>query len=107
MGSLKSALAGFSSNQRHALGVMTIIALGFGAYFLRNYLELIALAGVLAYLFTPLYRRFGRKMGSGGAATLTLLSAIAIVIVPLGGILAVAGVQIAQMVNRADRKSVV
>ncbi len=99
LGSLKSALAGFSSNQRHALSVMTIIALGFGAYFLRNYLELIALAGVLAYLFTPLYRRFGRKMGSGGAATLTLLSAIAIVIVPLGGILAVAGVQIAQMVS--------
>lgn len=96
---LQSALATFSTNQRRALAVMTIIALLFGAYFLYAYLELIALAGVLAYLFTPLYRRFGRKMGSGASATLTLLCAIAIVIIPLGGVLAVAGVQIAQMVS--------
>ncbi len=98
-GKLQSTLAGFSLNQRRALGVMTVVALAFGAYFLRDYLMLIALAGVLAYLFNPLYRRFGRKMGSGGAATLTLLSALAIVVIPLAGVLAVAGVQIAQMVS--------
>lgn len=98
-GKLRAALTGFSDNQRRALAVMTIIALGFGAYFLRGYLELIALAGVLAYLFNPLYKRFGRKLGSGAASTLTLLSAIAMVIIPVGGILAMAAAQIAQMVE--------
>lgn len=98
-GSLQGTLASFSMNQRRALGVMTVIALGFAVYFLRSYLMLIALAAVLAFLFTPLYRRFGRKVSSGASAAFTLLSAIAIVIIPLGGILAIAGVQIAQMVS--------
>ena len=99
MGKLRSALAGFTPGQKRALAVMTIIAVGFGAYFLRGYLELIALAGVLAYLFNPLYKRMARKMSSGLASTLTLLSAIAIVIIPLAGILTLAIAQIAQMVS--------
>lgn len=98
-GKLRSAIAAFSPSQKRALGVMTFIALGFGAYFLRGYLELIALAGVLAYLFGPLYRRFGRKRSSGVAATLTLLCAIAIVIIPLSVIFALSGVQIAHMIS--------
>lgn len=99
MGKLQETLSGFSTNQKRALAVMTVIALGFGAYFLRNYLELIALAGVLAYLFNPLHKRFSKKVSSGAAAILTLLSAIAIVIIPLSAILALAGAQIAQMVE--------
>ena len=48
---LKSALDQFDQNQKRALSVMTVIALAFGAYFLREYLQLIAIAGVLVYLF--------------------------------------------------------
>lgn len=96
---IRSKLTTFSPNQKKSLAVMTIIALAFGAYFLRSYLLLIALAGVLAYLFNPLYKRFNRKLSSGASATLTLLSAIAIVIIPLSAIVALAGVQIAQMVE--------
>lgn len=98
-GMVRSALGSFTTNQKRALAVMTVISVAFGAYFLRGYLELIALAAVLAYLFTPLYRRFNRKRGTGFSAAMTFLCAVAIVIIPLGGILALAGVQIAQMIN--------
>jgi len=62
-------LAEFSPKERTALAVMTVIALLFGAYFLRRYLVLMGLAAVLAYLFVPLYRRLARRMSSGLAST--------------------------------------
>nr|WP_050947139.1 AI-2E family transporter [Gordonia araii] len=78
---------------------MTAIALLFGAYFLRHYLVLIGFAAVLAYLFSPIYRRLAKRMSSGAASALTLISAIAIVAIPLGAVITLAGVQIAQMVD--------
>lgn len=78
---------------------MTIVALAFGAYFLRQYLMLIAMAAVLAYLFHPLYVRFERKWNAGVASALTILTALVIVIAPLSGILTMAGLQIKQMVD--------
>ena len=96
---LKSALGQFSQNQKRALSVMTVIALAFGAYFLRDYLQLIAIAGVLVYLFRPLYVRFERRWNSGVASALTVLSALAVVIVPLGVILTMAGIQIKEMID--------
>ena len=96
---LKSALDQFSQNQKRALSVMTVIALAFGAYFLREYLQLIAIAGVLVYLFNPLYVRFERRWSAGAASVLTILSALAVVIVPLGGILTMAGIQIKEMID--------
>lgn len=98
-GEQKSAIGTFTQSQKRTLAVVTVIALGFGAYFLRGYLELIALAGVLAYLFHPLYVRLERKLNSAAASTLTLLSVILIVIVPLGGILTMAGIQIKEMID--------
>ncbi|MFT3899514.1 MAG: AI-2E family transporter [Gordonia sp. (in: high G+C Gram-positive bacteria)] len=92
-------LAEFSPNERRALGIMTVIALVFGAYFLRQYLVLIGVAAVLAYLFLPIYNRLATRLSSGLSAFLTLLSAVAIVGIPLGAIAALAGVQIAQMVD--------
>ena len=56
----------------------------FGAYFLRGYFILIVVAAVAAYLFTPLFNRLNKRFGTGLSATLTLLAAIAAVIVPLG-----------------------
>ncbi|MCV7081293.1 AI-2E family transporter, partial [Mycolicibacterium insubricum] len=41
------------------------IALGFGAYFLRNYLELLAIGAVLAYLFNPAYQRLRARTNAG------------------------------------------
>ena len=89
----------FTLNQKRTVAIFTIIALLFGAYFLRNYFVLIVVAAVGAYLFTPLFNRFNRRMSSGLAATCTLLSALVIVIVPIGLLVVLAVVQISRMVD--------
>ncbi|MGV0793328.1 AI-2E family transporter [Mycolicibacterium sp. XJ1819] len=90
----------FTDTQKRALAVATVIAIGFGAYFLRNYFVLIVVAAVVAYLFTPLYRWFNKRMNTGLSATLTILAAFAAVIVPLGLFVLLAVVQITTMVER-------
>ena len=99
----KSSLAEFTPRETRALGVLTVIALIGGAYFLKDYLELIAMAAVLAYLFLPLYRRFTRKFNAGISSALTVLSAIAIVVIPLSVIFTMAGVQINEMVKEVSK----
>lgn len=89
----------FSPTQKRALAVATAGALLFGAYFLRGYFVLIVVAEVGAYLFTPLFQRLQRRFSTGLSATLTLLAALAMVIVPVGAIIALAIVQITRMVG--------
>src|SRR5271167_1571501 len=89
----------FTLTQKRALAVVTIVSLLFAAYFLRNYFVLIVVAAVGAYLFTPLFNWFGRRLGSGLAATCTLLSALLVVIVPVGLLVLLAIVQITRMVT--------
>ncbi|RDH78201.1 AI-2E family transporter [Mycolicibacterium moriokaense] len=89
----------FTLTQKRALAVATVVAILFGAYFLRSYFILIVVAAVVAYLFTPLYNRLNKRMGSGLSATLTLLAAFASVIVPVGLISLIAVVQITEMVR--------
>jgi predicted PurR-regulated permease PerM len=89
----------FTLTQKRALTVLTVVALAFGAYFLRRYLLLIAIAAVLAYLFRPLYRRLRARMNVGLSATVTLLAAIGTVALPLAGVIFLAFLQISQMVT--------
>jgi predicted PurR-regulated permease PerM len=89
----------FTLNQRRAVAIFTILALLFGAYFLRDYFVLIVVAAVGAYLFTPLFNQFNRRMGAGLAAACTLLSALVIVAVPVGVLVVLAVVQISRMVD--------
>ncbi|MGE2719169.1 AI-2E family transporter [Mycolicibacterium celeriflavum] len=90
----------FSLPQRRALAVATVVAIAFGAYFLRGYFILIVVAAVAAYLFSPLYARLNKRMGRGLSVTLTLLAAIAAVIVPLSLFVTLAVVQITTMVEQ-------
>ncbi len=90
----------FTLTQKRALAVATVIAIVFGAYFLRGYFILVVVAAVAAYLFSPLYTRLNRRMGTGLSATLTLLAAFAAVIVPLSLFVFLAVVQITTMVER-------
>src|ERR1700754_4286036 len=90
----------FTLTQKRALAVATVIAILFGAYFLRGYFILIVVAAVAAYLFTPLFHRLNRRFGAGLSATLTLLAAIAAVVVPLGLCVMHAVQQITTMVER-------
>ncbi|WP_445163880.1 AI-2E family transporter [Mycobacterium sp. Dal123C01] len=89
----------FTLTQKRALAVFTLIALLFGAYFLRDYFVLIVVAAVGAYLFTPLFNWFNRRLGTGLSAACTLLSALAAVIVPVGLFMVLAVVQISRMVG--------
>lgn len=89
----------FTLNQKRALAILTAIALLFGAYFLRDYFVLIVVAAVGAYLFTPLFNRLNRRLGTGLAATCTLLSALLIVIVPVTLLVMLAIVQISRMID--------
>ena len=89
----------FTLTQKRALAVATVIAILFGAYFLRRYFILIVVAAVVVYLFSPLYNRLTKRMGTGLSATLTLLAVFASVIVPVGLIGLLAVVQITEMVR--------
>jgi len=89
----------FTPTQRRALAVFTVIALMFGAYFLRAYFVLIVVAAVGAYLFTPLFRLLNRRVSSGLAATGTLLAALVAVIVPVGLSVFLAVAQISRTVG--------
>ena len=90
----------FTLTQKRALAVWTLVSLLFAAYFLRSYFVLIVVAAVGAYLFTPLFNWFGRRLSTGLAATCTLLSALAAVIVPVGLSVLLAIVQISRMVTQ-------
>ncbi|KKW64703.1 membrane protein [Mycolicibacterium elephantis] len=89
----------FNTTQKRALAVITVIALLVGAYFLRGFFVLIVVAAVFAYLFTPLYERLRRRLSTGLSATITLLAAVLMVVVPIAGIVFLAIVQITHMVN--------
>jgi predicted PurR-regulated permease PerM len=88
-----------TSTQKRTLAVFTVVALLFGAYFLRGFFILIAVAAISAYLFSPLFGRFRRRFGTGVSATLTLLSALLMVGVPLTLLIFLSIVQITHMVS--------
>lgn len=94
---------GFTATQKRALGVVTLLAVAFGAYFLRGFFILIVVAAVGAYLFTPLYERLRRRFGTGLSATLTLLAAMLTVIIPASLVVFLAIVQITQMVTTVNQ----
>lgn len=89
----------FTLSQKRALAVATVIALVFGAYFLRGFFILIVVAAVVAYLFNPLYDRLTGRFSSGMSATLTLLTALAVVIIPICGAVAFGVMQISNMIR--------
>ena len=87
----------FTLSQKRALSVVTGLALLFGAYFLRRYFMLIVIAAIVAYLFTPLYNRLRAKINGGLATTLTVLAALATVVIPVIAVVSLATVQVSRM----------
>lgn len=87
----------FTPAQKRALAIVTGIALLFGAYFLRRYFMLVVIAAIVAYLFGPLYNRLRAKLNGGLATTLTVLAALATVVIPLIAVISLATVQISHM----------
>jgi predicted PurR-regulated permease PerM len=60
---------------------------------------LIVVAAVGAYLFTPLFNWFNKRLNTGLSLTCTVLSALASVIAPIGLLVVLGVVQIARMVD--------
>ena len=87
----------FTLGQKRALGIATAIALLFGAYFLRRYLILVVIAAVVAYLFTPVHNKLRTKLSAGMSTTLTVLAALATVVIPLSLLVTVATFQVSRM----------
>ncbi|MGE2715105.1 AI-2E family transporter [Mycolicibacterium litorale] len=94
---------GLTSTQKRALAVFTVLAVAFGAYFLRGFFILVVVAAVAAYLFAPLYERLQRRFGTGLSATLTLLAAVLVVIIPVSLVVFLAIIEITQMVNTVSQ----
>lgn len=89
----------FTATQKRALAVATVLAIVLGTYFLRSYLMVVVVAAVAAYLFNPLYRWFGRRCGNGLSLTLTILSALVALVIPLGLVILLAAGQINVMIR--------
>ncbi|MUL45811.1 AI-2E family transporter [Mycobacterium sp. CBMA293] len=92
----------FTVTQKRALAVATVMAVGFGAYFLRGQFILVVVASVVAYLFTPLFRRLSTRLSTGLSATLTLLTALVAVIAPISGAVALGIAQISSMIGNVS-----
>ncbi len=88
----------FTLTQKRALAVVTVIAVLFGAYFLRHYFILVVIAAIVAYLFTPVYNRCRVRFNTRLSAAITVLAALATVIIPLGLLITLAVLQISHMV---------
>lgn len=89
----------FTLTQKRVLAVATVVAIAFGAYFLRGFFILIVVAAVVAYLFDPLYLRLRRRLNTGLSATVTLFAALAIVVAPIAGAVAIGVAQISLMIR--------
>jgi len=89
----------FTETQKRALAVAVVVALAFGAYFLRGYFVLVVVAAVAAYLFNPLFNWFLTRFSRGLSVTFTLLAAVFAVIIPVALLILLAVVQISAMVR--------
>lgn len=92
--------------QKRWLAVATAVALFGGFYFLSGYFMLIVFAGIVAFMFNPLYQRLlrkGRKPRS--AAGITLLVSILTIIIPLTLLIVLSVYQVAQIAESVKHAS--
>jgi predicted PurR-regulated permease PerM len=82
------------------LTIALLIALLFGAYFLRHYFSLIVLAAIVAYTFNPVYKRFARKFKNpSSAASLTLLVSILALLLPIALVVILSVFQVRNLID--------
>ncbi|HVO86218.1 MAG TPA: AI-2E family transporter [Candidatus Binatia bacterium] len=90
----------FDKRSYRNLVIAVGIALVFGAYFLRNYIPVILLSAIIAFIFSPLYQRFLRRYKRPGiSATLTFLVSLIVIIIPLVLICILTVIQIRQLLD--------
>lgn len=97
-----------TDTQKRAITVAVIIAVLFGAYFLRGYFSLIVLAAILAFIYNPSYLWFMKKTKgkSGLSVTLTILFALVTIIIPLLILLALTVNQAVEFVDAIKKANI-
>ncbi len=89
-----------SKSQKQALGIATVIALSFGAYFLRHYAMMIVFASIVAFMFNPVYKRFEKRFKHrSSAASATFLVTLIAFIIPVSIVLIITIYQISHLVD--------
>lgn len=83
-----------TKEQKRALTVATIISLIVGVLLLRHYISLFIVAAILVYLFHPVYKRLGKRFSQNTAASLTLLTVVLSIVIPLVFILIISVAQL-------------
>lgn len=86
-----------SPDQKKALVYTTLIAVVFSLWFLRGYFSMFVIAGTMAYLFYPLFKRLSRKFLKGTAVSLTVFISFLVIITPLLITLFLAGLQLSRV----------
>lgn len=94
-----------TTQQKRALSIATVLAIVFGAYFLKHYTMLVIFAAIVAFIFNPFYQRMLRKRKPSAAAMLTLLASIVAIIIPLTIVLALTAHQLANLIDVAKNIS--
>ena len=72
-----------NAGQRRALNVATVAAVVIGVVFLKQYITLFIVAGIIAYLFNPLYVWLKARMSTNAAASFTMIASLLVVVIPL------------------------
>lgn len=93
--------------QKKALAIATGVAIIGGAFFLKPYFSLLAFAGILAFMFNPLYHRLERRWNNPNRSSfLTLIIAMLTLIVPLLLVMYVSFNQINNLLDSINSASV-
>ncbi|MBP7820606.1 AI-2E family transporter [Candidatus Saccharibacteria bacterium] len=92
------------------LSIAMLVALLFGAYFIRDYFVLIAFAAILAFLFNPVYKWLLKKTNGkkGLSSGLTFLAVIFTITIPLAIVVAITveqALQLSTMIKEASTNS--
>ncbi len=86
--------------QVRALAIATLLAFIASVIFLRQYLTLIAVAAIVAYVFNPVYLRLNKRWSNPGrASSITLIISLLSVIIPATLVIFVLLLQLDHTVN--------
>lgn len=80
--------------------IVALVALVLGLWFVMPYLGVIALAALMAFLFYGVYEKLACKLKPGGAATVTFLWSMVIVLVPVVLIAVFTFFQLGQLITQ-------
>ncbi|MEK7594567.1 MAG: AI-2E family transporter [Patescibacteria group bacterium] len=88
------------SSQVRALAIVTLLAFVASIIFLRQYLILVAVAAIVAYVFNPVYLKLNKRWSNPGrASSVTLLITLLSILIPVSLVMIILVLQLNHFVN--------